>query len=69
MCFSDFIPDVIMRNNIGWGCILIVSSHLFGHIFFMAKDNIMKLKMHIVRCRKHRTHRLQIEQAKQKLAE
>ena len=40
MCFSDFIPDVAMRANIGYASILIISSHLFGHIFFMAKDNI-----------------------------
>ena len=60
MCFSDFISDVQMRSNVGLVGILIVSSHLFGHVFFMVKNNANKLKLYCIKYKKKRAHKRKV---------
>jgi hypothetical protein len=60
MCFSDFVSDVQMRSNVGLVGILIVGSHLFGHVIFMVKDNATKLKRYCIKLHKMRAHKQKV---------
>ena len=49
MCFSDFVPNPATRSSIGISFIVTIFSNVFVHLYFMFKDNFVRIKQKVMR--------------------
>ncbi len=50
MCFSDFVNDPVMRNQLGKVFIAIACLYAAVHFFFLFIDLFYKIKLNLLRC-------------------
>ena len=45
ICFSPLVPDVEVRFNIGYICMIAISSHLVVNLYIIGRSQFFKLKL------------------------